>query len=184
MDKTIRKMAGIACLIAMIIILQFIGNAITLPGGLSINLSLIPIIVGAIIYGPWAGLLLGLVCGGIICASPSTQFFMSTNAWATIVICLVKTGVAGLVAGLFSIWLKNKPKAMLIVCSIIVPIINTGLFVGGVYLFFNGYDGFVNTVITIVLLFNFLIELGLDLLLSPAIYYVINVVKTKILKQE
>ena len=51
--KLIGKMAGTAVLTTLIFIFQIIGNYVSVAG-ISINLALIPIAIGAILYGPWA----------------------------------------------------------------------------------------------------------------------------------
>ena len=56
---------------------------------------------------------------------------------ATIILCLLKTGVAGYVSGLiYELLHKQNNVLSIILASIIVPIINTGLFIVGTLLFF------------------------------------------------
>ena len=59
----IKRMVGMAFLIAMIIVLQLIGGIIPPIGGVSISLVLIPIVVGAAVFGPSGGAILGAARG-------------------------------------------------------------------------------------------------------------------------
>ncbi|MBQ5840818.1 MAG: ECF transporter S component, partial [Clostridia bacterium] len=61
--KTLR-MVELALLAAIIILLQQI--VIPLPGGLTLSLVLIPIVVGAVLFGPASGALLGGVFGVVV----------------------------------------------------------------------------------------------------------------------
>ena len=52
-------MVGVALLMAMVIVLQFVGGMIPPIGGtVSISLVLIPIVLGSAVFGPGAGALL------------------------------------------------------------------------------------------------------------------------------
>ena len=62
----IKRMAAISLLIAMIVVLQFVGGMIPPVGGFSISLVLIPIVLGAAIYGPKSGAILGAAFGTIV----------------------------------------------------------------------------------------------------------------------
>ena len=62
----VKRMVGIALLIALIVVLQAIGGMIPPIGGFSISLVLIPIVLGAAMYGPGAGALLGTAFGAIV----------------------------------------------------------------------------------------------------------------------
>ena len=61
----IKRMAGIALLMAMVVVMQFLTGMIPPVGGFSISLVLIPIVLGAAIFGPRAGAVLG-VCLGLL----------------------------------------------------------------------------------------------------------------------
>ena len=98
----VKKMAGIGILSAVTVVLAFISNYI--PGlAVNINLALIPIVVGACIYGPASGLFLGIVDGVLICFAPDTlTYFMTHNVIATIILCLLKTGLGGFMPSMSS----------------------------------------------------------------------------------
>lgn len=190
----IKRMVGIAILAAIVIVLQVLSNYVQF-GAISITLALIPIAVGAILYGPIAGVILGALMGVIVLTAPSTQaYFFVNNPWATIFLCLLKTGIAGFVAGLlfklFAHFAKKtdntKKKNVLfaigiIAATLIIPVINTSLFIGGAALFFldSVYGGSTMAIITGVFTTNFLIEFIVSAVLSPAIVTLIKVLVSK-----
>lgn len=181
----IKRLLGIAILSALVVVLQLLSNYITL-GSISITLALIPIAMGAILYGPLAGAFLGIVMGLIVITAPSTQaVFIPANVWATIILCPLKTGVAGLVSGyifkLFATIAKNKENKTpyyyvgIILAALVVPVINTGIFIIGASIFFqsifNDFMGVVNAVLT----FNFLLEFAISAVLSPVLVTIVKI---------
>ena len=66
MNKRIKKMVGIALLMALVVVMQFLGGLIPPIGGFTISLVLIPIVIGAAVYGPSGGALLGGTFGVIV----------------------------------------------------------------------------------------------------------------------
>ena len=176
--ERIQKITGISILMTLAIVLTFISNYV--PAGMvNINLTLVVIVIGACIYGPLAGALLGVINGIITLIAPATlAVFFPLHPLLTILLCIVKTGVAGLVSGLLFKLFKSRKHEFVgtIVSSIVVPIINTGIFIVGVLLFFLDVYGDATTLITLVLSVNFLIEFISIVVLSPAIYRIIKVV--------
>lgn len=167
----IRKMAGIAILLASSIILTFISNTISIAG-LEINLSLLPIGLAAILYGPFAGLFIGVMNGLIVLLAPGTSVFLSMNPVLTVFLCLGKTGLAGLISGYLFRWLRKVNfNLAIVVASLIIPILNTGLFVLGCLAGFNSLFG---AVVTLALLINFSIEIAINIVLSPSIVFLIK----------
>lgn len=127
-----RMIATTGILLAIEILLQVLGNYIVIPGGFaSLNFSLIIITLGAILYGPFIGGFLGLISGLMTLFAPTTMsYFFSVSPAGTVIACLAKTMIAGIVAGLVMIPFKKKEKITsgAITVSILVPTINTGLF--------------------------------------------------------
>lgn len=127
-----RMIATTGILLGIEIVLQILGNYIVIPGGFaSLNFSLIIITLGAVLYGPVIGGFLGLISGIMTLFAPTTMsYFFSVSPAGTVITCLLKTTVAGIVAGLVMMIFKKKnhTTAGSIVASIIVPTINTGLF--------------------------------------------------------
>ncbi len=171
---TTKKIALTGILTAIILLLQVVGNYIV-PSLASINLSLLPIAIGAVVLGPIYGGFLGLVCGVMVLIAPSTiQTFMAVNPWATVLTCLSKTTVAGVVAGLIMLPFKNGKHTFLgaMISSISIPLLNTGIFVIFYLLFFKGDAlpdaAFIGLLAAIYI--NFIIEVVLTSMLSPAIF--------------
>ena len=183
-NDQVRKITGVAILLAIEIVLQAMGNYIT-PGVVSINLSLIPIALGAILYGPLAGALLGFGNGLVVLLSPSTEAFLAYSIFGTIVTCLLKCTLAGFFAGLvYKLIAKKNSLAGSIVASLLVPVINTGLFVLAVFTIFFGLfepigttDEVMKYVFLIMIGWNFIIEFLITAVLSPTIARVINIIK-------
>ena len=118
---TVRTIAGLGILTAMVVVLQLLSNYVQF-GPVSITLSLFPIAVGAMLYGPLGGLFLGLVNGVIVLTAPSTiSFFFAYSPVGTIVVCLLKTGLAGFVAGLIFKLYKKDIKAEYVAALIVLP---------------------------------------------------------------
>ena len=183
-NDQVKRITGVAVLLAIEIVLQAIGNYIT-PGVLSINLSLIPIALGAILYGPLAGALLGFGNGLVVLLSPSTEIFLSHSIFGTIVTCLLKCTIAGLLAGLiYKLIGKKNFLVGAVIASLAVPIVNTGLFVLAVFTIFFGLfqpigstDEIMKYVFLVMIGWNFIIEFVITAILSPTIARVINIIK-------
>ena len=183
---TVKKITGVAILVALVIVLQIIGNYVTL-GPISINLALIPIAIGAIMFGPLAGALLGLVDGVLCIVAPSTlEFFMPFAPFWTILTCLVKTSAAGALAGLvYRLISKKNDTVAIIVSSLLIPVVNTGIFVLASFTVISNAIANLNAtninVMKFVFLFvigwNFIFEFGVTSVLSPTIVKVINIWK-------
>lgn len=181
----VRKITGIGILTALTIILQIIANVLP-TGTLSISLTLFPIALCAVLYGPLAGLFLGMVEGLMVLLSTGTEFFLAYNPVATVIMCLLKTGLAGLAAGFIMMPLRKKhPLVGSILASFSVPIINTGLFILGTFFIFSGAfnysisgDYFVFILVGLIGV-NFFIELAINGFLSPALYRIYQIVTTK-----
>ena len=67
-----KKLVGVALFTAIVVVLQLIGSGIKL-GPFSISLVLVPIVVGAALYGKSAGAWLGFVFGFVVLLTLSTR---------------------------------------------------------------------------------------------------------------
>lgn len=171
-----KMIAATGLLLAIEIVLQLL--TFVIPTTVNLNLSLIPIVIGAMLYGPLVGGFLGFMCGVIILLSPNTvTVFMSINPVATVFTCLLKTFVAGLVAGyLYRLIAKKSTLVGSIVASIIVPVINTFIFCIFTYFFFKeglGLPDF-GTIITAFIGVNFLFEVVSTVVIGPTLMKVIE----------
>ena len=189
--QRIRWIALTGALAAIEVVLQIVGNYVAF-GPVSINLSLIPIAVGAILLGPWSGAFLGFVNGIAVILSPSTMaVFIPINAFGTIFICLLKSTMAGLVSGLlFKLFSGKKYEIWgMVLCSLIIPIINTSLFIAGCYLFFYDWlstiaveTGNISTfaaLIFVVIGWNFVFEFATSAVFSPSICKVVQIYRIR-----
>ena len=186
----IRKMVGISILTAMVVILQLLSSFIKF-GPFSATLALIPLIMGAIIYGPLVGTILGLTMGVVILATDAQAFFV-VNPFFTILLCLAKTAVSGLVSGCIYKALAKKNKHLgIILAALAAPIVNTGLFaLGTIAFFYNtlvqwaGGSNALSYLFLTMIGFNFLIEFSLNAILSPTFIYLTNVLNKNIFNIE
>lgn len=181
MDKKIgtRNIVITGLLLALEIVFQIAGNYLQI-GLVNVNLTLVTVILGAVLCGPLYGAILGFFNGIMALFSPSTlATFMPINPAATVLICFLKCTLAGVAAGYVYKLLKNKNKLVaLIVASILVPIINTGIFAIGSLIFFRSFlesgisEKFPNIgafLIFGIILWNFIFEFASSLILGPSI---------------
>ena len=181
-SQLIKEMTGIAILGALVAILQLF---IYIPiGKFTITFALIPIVVAAIIYGPKGGAFCGLVMGIVVLFTNAADF-LSINPVATVFACILKSSIAGILAGYIYKWIKNKTVGCY-VASISAPIINSGIFALFCFLFFikdiaewaNGAGvGVVYFVFVGMIGINFIIELVLNIILSPTVVKLIDIKK-------
>ena len=162
-------------LLAIEIIFQLIGNYLQI-GPANINLSLVPVVIAGIVGGPISAAILGFFNGIMALLSPSTiAYFMPLSPFGTALVCLLKCTIAGVVSSLVYRAIKNKHVATPIAAAL-VPIINTGLFALGCFIFFkdmlfaDGRDvlGAFGFVILGLIGWNFVIELPTTIVLSIA----------------
>ena len=191
-NAKIKRMVGIALLMAMVIVLQFVGSMIPPIGGtVSISLVLIPIIVGAAIYGPGAGAVLGAtfavvtIINCITGADPGGAMVFQANP----LLCILVVGGKSILCGLASGWIyrlicKRNPYVAMLCAAIICPVVNTGTFVTCMLLFFKpvlsawaGGSDVMTYVLTGLILCNFVPELILNIVFSPAGHQIARVVK-------
>lgn len=175
-----------AILTALVIVLQLLGQFIKF-GPASISLVLIPIVIGAAVCGPKISTWLGFVFGVVVIFTDGMAF-MAIHAVGTIVTVLIKGALCGLASGLvYKLFEKKNVYLAVILSAIFCPIVNTGVFLLGCYLFF--FDtikewglsaGFTNVgeyMIIGLVGINFLLELAVNVVLSPIIVRLINIRK-------
>ena len=99
MNSNTKKIVGIGRFTAIVLVLQFLGGSIRF-GVFSISLVLLPIVVGAAVYGWQAGAWLGFVFGVAVLLSGDAAAFLVVDVFGTVLTVLVKGTAAGLCAGL------------------------------------------------------------------------------------
>ena len=171
-----KTITGMAVLTAIVVVLQVLSVVLPPIGVFRINLVLAPIIVGAALYGCWAGGWLGFVFGVVVLLTDAGAF-LAIDVLGTIVTCLLKGIFSGMAAGIvYRLVAKKNTLAATITGGICAAVVNTGVFLLGCRLFF--YDtvaawgqavGYTNTGLYMLVGFvgvNFLVELGVNLILS------------------
>ena len=190
-NTKINRMVGIALLMAVVVVMQFLGGILTTASGFSISLVLIPIVLGAAVYGPGAGALLGATFGVIVfinCVNGTDlggAMVFQANPFLCFLVVLAKGILAGLAAG----WVykliagKNKYLGMLL-AAIICPVVNTGVFIVCMLTFFMdvlaawaGGGDVIAYVLSALVLANFVPELIINVVFSPASMQIVRVAR-------
>ena len=189
MKTKTQKVVGMGLFTAIIVALQMLASAIKF-GPFSITLVLAPIVIGAALYGIGAGAWLGLTFGVTVLISGDASAFLTINPIGTVLTVIAKGMVAGIVAAVIYKAIEKKNKTVAVVAAgIACPIVNTGIFLIGCYLFFQdwliavfGTTGF-TTVITGLVSVNFAVELGINMLLASVIVRIIDLGKKQLAKK-
>ena len=205
-NQKILRMVELAMLGALVVVLQFIGSFLTGITGLPMSLVLIPIVVGAFHMGPLAGAFLGGVFGLMTVIMGFSGADMFTNILFTnfgtvkmlicVTLCFVKAIGAGLGAGwiyqaLNKLFHGKKITLATVLASVSAPIINTGLFVLAMLLFFFEDMGTVQAQLGIAASpsfkfiflglagWNFVSEFLINLIVSPAVARLVGIIKKR-----
>ena len=191
MNSKLKTMVGIALLIALVVVLQFVGGMIPPVGGFTISLVLIPIVIGAALYGPGAGAFLGAVFGVIVTINcingtdPGGAMVFQANPALCVLVVLAKGTLAGLAAGWVYKLMKDKNGYVAMLCAaIICPLVNTGLFVVCMLSFFKdvlaaraGGGDIIAYVLTGLILANFVPEMIINVVFGTVGQRIIKIVK-------
>ncbi len=173
-----------AILTAIVIVLQYLGSFIHL-GPFSISLVLIPIVIGAAMCGKAISTWLGFIFGVVVLISGDAAAFLSVNAIGTVITVLAKGMLAGFVAGIiYGLVSKFNRYVAVVAAAITCPLVNTGIFLIACRVFFfetitewaAGMDVVKFMFVGLVGL-NFLVELAINVVLSPTIVKIINIFK-------
>ena len=183
-----KKIAGTAVLLALVIVLQAVLGTIQI-GAVQLNFSLIPIVLGAMLFGPIIGGFLGFANGVVVLiqvimgGNPFYALIWANDPIVTTLTCLLKTTVAGVICGwIYELILKKNKVAAAFVSAGIVPVVNTVLFVLGCLCMTNSvYEMAGDTNVLVFILvglvtFNFFVEFAINLIVAPALNKVIDVV--------
>ena len=169
------------------------GSAVRI-GANTVNLSLIPVVLAAILLGPLAGAVMGFASAAVILiyvvlgTEPLSFMMFQDHQFITVALILIKTTAAGLVAGvLYKVLERKNPYLATFVAAGAAPVVNTGLYILGALLMSDtiAASGFADGMSAIYFLVvvaagvNFLIEFAVNMVASPAIYSVIRVVRKR-----
>jgi len=186
----INKMVGMAILLAVVVALQIVATFVKF-GPFVITLALTPIIVGAAMHGAKAGAILGGAFGIVVLAAciggadPGGHILWVANPAMTAALCIIKGAAAGFAAGLIYSLISKMNRYIGVICAAaICPVVNTGIFILAMSLFYR--ENLIEWAAGSNLIYfaligltgvNFLVEVGSNLVLSPAVVRIINVLK-------
>lgn len=194
--QKIRKMTALAILIALVAVLQVL-SLVPINPIVGITLALVPIVVGAILYGPAAGAMLGAVMGVVVFAAvvggqagALSTAMLNLNPIVTFLVCIFKSTIAGFLSGVVyrAISKAGKEKLAIIVAALVCPIVNTGLFLSALLtVFYSVAASFAEStgknmiyfIFVLILGVNFILEFVLNSALSPAIVRIVETVGKK-----
>ncbi len=194
--KKTQRMTTLAILSAIVVVLQCLSYALARFGLFPPSLVLVPIVLGGILLGVGSGTFLGFVFGivtliaGIAGIDASCQILWVANPFWCTLLCLGKATAAGAAAGgmakLLSAQMQKHPLVSVLPAAVVAPIVNTGIFLLGMLLCYwdillvwaNG-EPIVSYLLIGLAGVNFLVELGINLLLAPAIVLIVKAVRTK-----
>ena len=189
-QNKIYKLVGTSILAAIIVVLQIVTTYFpTKP--FSITLALIPIIIGAAVFDEYVGAILGgvfsivviIMC--VIGADVGGAMVWNANPFLCIVVCMLKGVAAGYVSGLvYRLISKKNTIIATVVAGISAPVVNTGIFLLGLSIFFRpvlfawaGKTDIVFYVLFMLTGLNFLVELGVNMVSAPIIVRILKAIK-------
>lgn len=193
---TTRNITYLAVLSALVIVFQMISSFVPISEGVSLNLTLVPIVLGGIIIGFFGGAFLGLLFAIIVVimsiAMPTGMMPLIISNTGALVFFVFSTLIRGFVAGIvpaliFKLIAKKNAHVATFVAAALAPITNTAIFILSTLVIFGMIPGLVDMtaleffkylVITVSGI-NFLIELAINMILSPAIFTVVRVIQRK-----
>lgn len=189
-SEKIHRMVGTAVLTAVVVVVYLLTMGLMI-GPFNITFALIPIVVGAALYGWQAGGWLGLVFGAMVLFTGGANAFLVINVPGTIITVLLKGAAAGVVPALIYKALEKKNVWAATICAAVAaPIANTGIFLLGCLAFFMdtlaewaagfGFENVTVYIFTGLVGVNFLVELGTNLLLSSVIVRIVDIAKNKL----
>lgn len=181
MNTQLKKMTGTALLMALVVVLQLLGGSIPPVGGFTISLVLIPIVLGAALYGPKTGALLGATFGVVVVVGCVTgtdvggAMVFQANPILCILVVLGKGILAGFSSGMIYSKLKQKNAVLaMTLAAAACPVVNTGVFVFCMATFFMEVlaawagGNVLGYVLSGLVLCNFVPELVINLVFSAA----------------
>ncbi len=190
-NNIIKTITTLAILIAIIIVFSFM--SVNIGGGFVITLIGVPVAIIATLYGPYVGAIAGFVWGtisliqGVTGYDASGPILMAYSPFGLVFTCYVPRilcgGLTGLVASLNKIWDK-KGYVTSIVSAILVPVLNTSLFLSCYLGFFLSNDAVNNFLQSTATKYNFdpnnlflflVFGFGLNFLLELCVNIVVDI---------
>ena len=145
----VRYLTELAFLVAIILVMKLTGLSSIPVGPLNMTLTMVPIAIGAMLMGPMAGGVLGMIYGftsfydAVSGASVMTGIFFQLSPIHTFILCVGMRILVGVLAGwLFRLFQKKDPTRT--VCyflgGLCTPLLNTVLFMSYLVLVFYRSD--------------------------------------------
>ena len=183
-NEMIRRLALVGLLTALAAVLSYI--KIPVVSTATVTLVLPVVVVGSILCGPIVGAWLTVIPA--LTSFPEAALFMTYSPFGTALTLILKGLLAGFAAGMIYKLLEKKlPKAAVICAAAVAPVVNTGVFLLGCYIFIwpelvalameKGVG--IGLLIFGLAGMNFIIEMILNIVLCPAIIRVIELAKKK-----
>lgn len=172
---------------AITVVLQLISYTVKI-GTFNLSLVLIPIVLASVLYGPKYGAFLGAAFGIVTAIASGTgldaggNILFNASPFMTIAVCLLKGTLCGFTAGLVAKSFKGRYRTLsTFSAAVTAPLVNTCVFVICMFLFFKdilyswaGDTNVISYIIVGLVGLNFLIELFINLILTPTIIRVID----------
>ncbi len=189
-SNKVYRMAGLAILTALIVTLQIVTTYFPVKP-FAITLALIPIVIGSALYGAKAGAYLGAVFSVVVTlmcvfgVDVGGAMVWNANPFLCALMCMLKGTLAGFCSGLVYNALAKKNSILAAACAAVVsPVVNTGVFILGMMLLFKplleawaGGSDVIYYALTGLAGINFIIELGVNIILVPVVVQVVNAVR-------
>ena len=184
---TTRTLVLGAVLTAIVVVLQFMAPLFRFTA-FSLSFVLVPIVLGAALCGVGVSTWLGFVFGVVVLISGDAASFLAVDIAGTIVTVLAKGIACGFAAGVVYKLLEKKSVFLAVLAAAVAcPITNTGVFLLGCLVFFLdtikewgtalGYENAVAYMFLGLAGVSFIIELFINIVLSPVIVRLINLRK-------
>ncbi|MCL2406796.1 MAG: hypothetical protein FWC95_02590 [Defluviitaleaceae bacterium] len=194
MNKTsalnVRYVAGLSVFIGLVVALQILATYVRI-GTFPITLTLVPIIVGSAVFGVKAAGILGATFGVTVIlmsllADPASLYLFNLRPFVFVVIIMARCILAALSGGITYKLVTRRTKndmIAVVMAAVVTPIVNTGLFLATFAMFYwetllawsGGSDYALHFLFIVMVGANFLIEMGINVALSPAIKRIIDI---------
>lgn len=179
-----RRIALVGLLTAAVTVFSYI--RIPLVSTATVTLVLPLVVIGAVLCGPIVGAWLTVIPA--IISFGEASLFMAYSLGGTVATLILKGILAGFAAGMvYKILARKRQKMAVALAAAVAPIVNSGVFLLGCYIFL--WPELVelaaeNSVGIGMLLFglvgmNFIVELILNLALTPAVFRIVKLGEKK-----
>ena len=179
-----RRIALVGLLTAAVTVFSYI--RIPLVSTATVTLVLPLVVIGAVLCGPIVGAWLTVIPA--IISFSEASLFMAYSLGGTVATLILKGILAGFAAGMvYKLLARKRQKMAVALAAAVAPIVNSGVFLLGCYIFL--WPELVelaaeNSVGIGMLLFglvgmNFIVELILNLALTPAVFRIVKLGEKK-----